>query len=345
MGDAFPSNRLTGALERRVREVLDAHVPRQEAVVVACSGGPDSTATLIAVARARRGTGAGDVVVATFDHGIRPATETLADRTAVAALARQLNVQCVHGEARDLTVAASEAEAREARYRWLAQACHNARARYCVTGHTLDDQAETVLMRLTRGTGLGGVVGMAVSTAWPVSDEDSDSAELRLVRPLLEVRRLEVLSYLEALGVEPRFDATNELVTFDRNRLRHRVLPELRSINPRVDAALTHFAAVARRDDDALEDWAQREAAAIVEATAGEVRVARAALRALPEAVSSRVLRGAARRLGLSLDGVQVETLSRLLRRRGSRLSLAGGHVLVEDAAVVFRRNEVSGGD
>ncbi len=343
MGDAFPSNRLTGALERRVREALDAHVPRHEAVVVACSGGPDSTATLIAVARARRGSGAGDIVVATFDHGIRPATETLADRTAVEALARQLDVQCVHGEARDLTVAASEAEAREARYRWLAQACRKARARYCVTGHTLDDQAETVLMRLTRGTGLGGVVGMAASTGWPVSSEDS--AALRLVRPLLEVRRLEVLSYLEALGVEPRFDATNELVTFDRNRLRHRVLPELRSINPRVDAALTHFAALARRDDDALEDWAQREAAAIVDATSDEVRVARAALRALPDAVSSRVLRGAARRLGLGLDGVQVETLSRLLRRRGSRLSLAGGHVLVEDDAVVFRRNEASGGD
>jgi tRNA(Ile)-lysidine synthetase-like protein len=343
MHDAFPSNRLTSALERRVREALDAHVPRHEAVVVACSGGPDSTATLIAIARTRRGSRARDVIVATFDHGIRAEAETSADRVAVETLARELGVRCVHGEVRDLTADASEAAAREARYRWLADACRSANARYCVTGHTRDDQAETVLMRLTRGTGLGGVVGMAASADWPVSHDHA--GELRLVRPLLEVRRLEVLSYLEALGVEPRFDATNELVTFDRNRLRHRVLPELRAINPRVDAALTHFAAVARRDDEALEAWAQREAAAIVDETADEVRVARAALRALPEAVASRVLRRAARSLGLSLDGVQVEMLWRLLRRRGSRLSLAGGHVLVEDEAVVFRRNEVAGDD
>ncbi len=334
MGDAFPSNRLTAAFERRVGEALDACAGRGEAVVVACSGGPDSMAALIAVAR-RRLAGDGAVTAATFDHGIRSADETAADRAAVEAIASRLHVLCLDGEASGLTADSSEAAAREARYRWLAEACHTASARYCVTGHTLDDQSETILMRLARGAGLGGATGMAASAAWPVS---CGADELRVVRPLLGVRRLEVLAYLEALGVEPRFDTTNELVTFDRNRVRHRVLPELRAVNPRVDEALTRFAALARRDEDALSAWAGREAAHLVTYTEDAARAGRAELRALPEAVASRVLRQAAAGVGLQVDSGQVETLLRVMHRRGSRLSLAGGHALIEDDAVVIRR-------
>ena len=333
MTAALPSTRLTAAFERRVRTALDAHVARTDAVVVACSGGPDSLATLIAVARARAGTG-GPVTAATFDHGLRPPAETEADRLAVEAMARRLDVACMAGAASNLEAGASEADAREARYRWLAVACRDAGARYCVTGHTLDDQSETTLMRLARGTGLGGIAAMAASAPWPVP---AGADAPLLVRPLLGIRRLEVIGYLEALGVEPRFDATNELVTFDRNRIRHRVLPELRAINPRVDEAVTRFAALARRDDEALEEWAQREAADLVTVAPGEARVARVRLRTLPAAVSSRVLRDAARGLELQLDGGQVETLLRLMHRRGARLSLAGGSVTVEDDAVVFR--------
>lgn len=339
MGDTYPSNRLTGALERRVRDALDAVVPRTETVVVACSGGPDSTAALIATARSRRD--AGEVVVATFDHGMRSQAETAGDRAAVEAVASRLGVRSLHGEARGLTPGTSEAEAREARYRWLAGACREAGARYCVTGHTLDDQAETVLLRLTRGSGLTGIAGMGESAPWPV---DCGADDLRVVRPLLGVRRLEVLAYLDAIGVELRIDATNELVTFDRNRLRHRVLPELRSINPRVDAAITHFASLARRDDDALEAWARREAAAIVSGTHEEASVVRSRLRALPVAISSRVLREAARGCGLNLDGGQVEDLLRLMHRRGARLSLSGGQAVVEDDAVVLRADSLGDG-
>lgn len=335
MGDALPSNRLTAAFERRVRDALNAHVDRRAAVIVACSGGPDSTAALIAVARSR-GAGAGKITAATFDHGIRVEVETAADRAAVESIASRLGVPCLHGEASGLTAIASEAAAREARYRWLADACRATGARYCVTGHTLDDQSETVLMRLVRGTGLGGAAGMASSAAWPVN---CGADELRVVRPLLGVRRLEVLAYLAFLDVEPRFDTTNELVTFDRNRIRHRVLPELRAVNPRADEALTHFAALARRDDDALEAWAEREAAEFVTYTKEAAYVARARLRALPEAVASRVLRQAARGAGIQLDGIQVESLLRLMRRRGSMLSLAGGSASIEDDAVVIRRH------
>jgi tRNA(Ile)-lysidine synthase len=265
---------------------------------------------------------------------MRAEAETAADHAAVEAITQQLGLRCLHGEAQGLGQRASEAAARDARYRWLAVACREAGARFCVTGHTLDDQAETVLLRLTRGTGLGGAAGMADSAPWPVS---CGADELRVVRPLLGVRRFEVLAYLSVLGIEPRLDTTNELVTFDRNRLRHRVLPELRSINPRVDEAVVRFAALARRDDDALDAWARRAAGEIVAAIPGEARIERGPLRALPEAVASRVLRDAARGLGLSMDGGQVEALLRLMHRRGSRLSLGDGQAAVEADVVVLR--------
>jgi tRNA(Ile)-lysidine synthase len=334
MAAAYTSNRLTAAFERRVRDALELHVPRSEPVVVACSGGPDSTAALIAVARSR-GSADGPVTAANFDHGMRSQSETAADRDAVATTSAALRVECVAGEISGPTAPASEAAAREARYRWLAEACRLAGAHTCITGHTLDDQSETVLMRLTRGSGLGGASGMASCAAWP---GECDAAGLQVVRPLLGIRRPEVLSYLEALGVEPRFDATNELVTFDRNRIRHRVFPELRAINPRVDAALMHFAALARRDDEALEAWAAREVKALVAHEEDSAGIQRAALRALPPAVASRVLRRAAQSVALHLDGAQVEVLLRLIHRRGGRLSLAGGSVSIEDQAVVFRR-------
>jgi tRNA(Ile)-lysidine synthase len=334
MAVAYTSNRRTAAFERRVRDALDTHVARSEPVVVACSAGPDSTAALIAVARTR-GPADGAVIAANFDHGMRSRAETSADRDAVLAAAATLRIDCLAGEISGVLAPTSEAAAREARYRWLAEACHSAGARTCVTGHTLDDQSETVLMRLTRGTGLGGATGMADRTPWPV---DCGADDLDVVRPLLGVRRLEVLSYLEALGVQPRFDATNELVTFDRNRIRHRVLPELRAINPRVDEAVTHFASLARRDDEALEAWAARELGAILTHEPDALTLRRAALRALPAAVASRVLRLAAASLGLQLERSHIETMLRLIHRRGARISLAGGTVAVEDEQVTIRR-------
>lgn len=333
MSDAFPSNRLTSAFERRVRGALEAHVAHEEPVLVACSGGPDSTAAVIAVARSRAGERS--VTVANFDHGMRSEAEAAADRAAVEALAARLGVPAICGHASGLGAHTSEAAAREARYRWLAEACRASGTRHCVTGHTLDDQSETVLMRLARGAGLSGAAGMAAAAPWPV---DCGAGDLQLVRPLLGVRRMEVLAYLDALGVEPQLDTTNELVTFDRNRIRHRVLPELRAINPRVDEALTHFAAVARRDDEALDAWAGKEAAGLVRVEGDQAVVARAALRALPPGVAARVLRRAAAGVGIALDGAQLETLLRIVHRRGSRLSLAGATATVEDDAVLIQR-------
>lgn len=327
---AFPVTRGTRAFERRVGGALAAHVPADEPLVVACSGGPDSTAALIAIARGRAG-GAAPVVAAHFDHGLRAVGEADADRAAVAAVAARLAVACVCGAAIGAG-GRSEAAAREARYRWLAEACVRAGARWCATGHTLDDQAETVLLRIVRGSGLPGAAGMAAAAPWPVGGADEAP---RLVRPLLGVRRAEAAAYLAALGVEARVDPTNALVAFDRNRVRHRVLPELRAINARAEEALARFAAIAREDDDALSAWAAREARQLVRVEPGAVLVERAGLRGLPPALAARVLRLAAGMVAVHLDAGQVAALQRLTRGSGARLALGGGmEARVEGAAV-----------
>ena len=344
---ALARNRATGAFERRVARALSDVASGAEPLIAACSGGPDSSAALVAVARVRQAESGGEVVAATFDHGLRPPAETRADRAAVEALAATLGVRCLAG-APDEPIATSEDAARQARYRWLGAAALEVGAPACVTGHTLDDQAETVLLRLTRGAGLAGAAGMAAEAAWPVAIEGAPDAP-RLLRPLLGVRRAEVLGYLDALGVAghgltPRSDPGNETLVFDRNRVRRRVLPELRRLNPRAAEALAGFARRARRDDEALEVWAAAEAARLVRIAESGARIERDGLRALPEAVATRVLRGAAARLGLALTSEQLEALLRLAGRRGARLALAGGRAWTEGAELRLERGEAESG-
>ena len=311
--DPLPSNRAIAAFERRIARRLAPIVPAGRRIVVACSGGADSTAALVAVVRAR---GADDAVAAYFDHALRPAAETEADRDAVESLAARLGCGFAAGASQAAADERSEAAARARRYRWLAEACAAAGADVCVTGHTLDDQAETVLLRLTRGAGIGGASGMQPLAPWPVACE---GPALSVARPLLDERRQAVREYVAALGIEPREDPTNASLAFDRNRVRHRVLPELREISPGVEAALARFSNLARRDDEALEQWAAREAEGIVRIGAGAAAIDRRRLLALPSAIASRIVRQSAGRVGLLLESSQVEQVLEVARRRGAR--------------------------
>ncbi len=340
-------NRATGSFERRAGRALGAVAGDSRPLLVACSGGPDSSAALVAVARARQAASGGEVLAATFDHGLRPPPETRADRAAVEALAAAIGVRCLAG-APEAPIEASEDAARRARYRWLGAAALEIGAAACVTGHTLDDQAETVLLRLTRGAGLAGASGMAPDAPWPVPLEGEADAP-RLLRPLIDVRRAEVVGYLDALGLAeqglaPRSDPGNETLIFDRNRVRRRVLPELRRLNPRAAEALAGFARRARRDDAALEVWAAAESARLVRIDDAGAGIERGELCGLPEAVAARVLRGAAAQLGLALTSEQLEALLRIAGRRGARLDLAGGEAWTEEAELRLRRRGTGAG-
>lgn len=326
--DPYPHTRRTGAFERRVGAALHLMVPVDAPILVACSGGPDSVATLIAVVR----THAGAVTVAWFDHAMRPAAEVAREGAVVRRVTSALGVPVVEG--RSTTTPRGEAAARTSRYRWLARVALKAGAVACITGHTRDDQAETVLLRLVRGTGARGAAGMAPDTSWPVVT--SSGAELRLLRPLLGMSRRDVEAYLIALDVEAVQDPSNESREYARNRIRHDVLPLLAEVNSEATAHLAAFADREREDDAALTVWAERwldkQAGAF---SGGTLALPRAELVALPPAVARRALVGAGARLGIALGEAHIEALVRLAWGAGTQVTLPGA--VAERRGIVLR--------
>jgi tRNA(Ile)-lysidine synthase len=227
-------------LERRlaeswpVRDWCDTHV------VLGVSGGADSVAMLRAmIALKTRHGGPGILHVAHLNHGLRGSAAD-ADQDWLASLCERLKVVFDAGKTDVSAVAAEqgdgwEAAARCARYEFLRAAAERTGARFVATAHTANDQVETVLHRVLRGTGVEGLAGM--TKARPLTPG------IALVRPMLDIARRDVLDYLTTIGQEYRTDATNEDTQWTRNRLRCELLPQLRErYNPQVDAAVMRLA-------------------------------------------------------------------------------------------------------
>jgi len=319
-------NRRTDALERRVAGGLGALAGGEAGdsarVVVACSGGADSLATLVAVSRTL---GAQCVTAAHFDHRLRAASEVAGERALVREVAGLLGVGFVDGRAAREPGSRGEEAAREARYRWLARVCTSAGVEVCVTGHTLDDQAETVLLRLARGTSASGASGMSPKSGWPVSAPGSRS--LRLVRPLLDVTRVDVEDYVDALGLPalglvPAQDPSNASLEYARNRVRLRVVRELRQVNARAVEHLARFAEEQREDDEVLAAVARTWLDQHSRVVAGGVEVDRVALRRAARAVARRAVWLAGRRLGIALEASHIGAILNSAGRSGARVDL-----------------------
>jgi tRNA(Ile)-lysidine synthase len=218
-------------------------------VLVAVSGGPDSVACLLLLLHLRERFGF-DVVVSHFDHQLRPDSRT--DLEFVRELCAKRDVSCFTGEgdvgkvARD-TRANVEETARRMRYQFLSFVAGKEGADCVATGHTADDQAETVLMRVVRGSGVRGIRGML-----PVADVPGGGAQ-RLIRPLLPLRHADTVAICAESGIEPLTDPTNRDPSLFRNRIRNEVLPLLRAVNPSVDDALLGLGVSARQLFAAVE--------------------------------------------------------------------------------------------
>jgi tRNA(Ile)-lysidine synthase len=280
----------------RVEAAIREHglLRRGQKVVVAVSGGADSLCLLDCLHRLKY-----PLVVAHLNHKLRAGSEDdaefvlhLAQRYGLPAVIASEDVRA-HAQAQSL-----EAAARRARYRFLARVAREHRIRVIATGHTADDQAETVLLHLLRGTGPLGLSGIRASTALDAWAEIPDGASLLLVRPLLEISREETRAYCLLQGLEPRKDPTNEDPVFLRNRIRLRLLPELETYNPGIRKVLTRTAQVMREH----ADWIEAQVAEVwpeVVRSAGKDALA---LRLVPFGRLPRALRGeVVRRALLSL--------------------------------------------
>ena len=210
----------------------------RQPVIIGVSGGADSLALLYSLAELSRGENNASVVVAHVEYDLR--AEASRDRECVVQHAEQLGFPCYWKKCRVQSAQGAqqgdgtEALARRLRYDFFSELAFEIGARHVAVGHTRDDQAETILHRLLRGTGLGGVAGM------PATRELSEGVSL--VRPLLHIRRQQPRDFLQAIGQAWRDDESNQQLHFARNFLRHRVLAEVeRGPYPAAVEALVRF--------------------------------------------------------------------------------------------------------
>jgi tRNA(Ile)-lysidine synthase len=332
----------------RLREVAAAarslDLPGRK-VLVAVSGGVDS-AVLFHALHGLAGSLDLDLQIGHVNHGLR-GKESEGDEAAVRAMGCRYEVP-VHaarvdpkrlrqGRASRERPTLQEA-ARRARYDALRAIADEHRAERLATAHTLDDQAETVLLRLLRGSGPDGLGG--------IPERSSDGF---VVRPLLRISRAEILSYATRHGLSWREDASNADLAFARARLRAEWLPGLRNaFNPQLLRAIGDLAEAQRRDAEWIAEIVEREAERLLTVEEGGLRMARSGWEALPEALARRVVRLALRRTGGARDisRAHLERVVEALRRgrTGSCIELPGGFELAcERHAFHLRRAPVPG--
>ena len=360
-------------ISRAQAKALLAGLHAAPALVLAVSGGPDSTALMVLAARWREALKGNKpkLVAVTVDHGLRKQSKSEAAQ--VARLARQLKVthRTLRWRGRKPKTGLQQA-ARAARYRLLAEAARKARASYILTAHTLDDQAETVLIRMSRGSGLTGLGAMQRVTPLPTArrapspasgggEEESvgrAAHQILLVRPLLDVPKARLVATLQAAEIDFADDPSNRDPRFARARLRG--LMAGLAAEGLSAARLAQLAGRLKRADRALEAATNRAAAelAVAGAVAGGLAYDAGGFARLPEEVALRLLGRAVgqvgdegpvelaklERLKTALDGAQTGSLKRFRRTlAGALVTLAGGRVTVERAPPRHGRSLTTG--
>lgn len=304
-----------------------------ETAIVAVSGGADSTALLLAIDELRSAHKLSvKVCVAHLDHRLRKSSTK--DAKWVAGLAEKLGYESIVGRSKVAEIARSNADnleqaAREARYAFLERVAKRKSAKYVLTGHTMDDQAETVLLRLMRGSAGLGLGGMELLR--PLGKNSS----IQLVRPLLWARRSETENYCRIRKTEFLTDEMNDDQKFARVKVRQQLLPLMQSFNNKIVEALSRTASQLREDSSVLVDNSDallRQAAVLdpledeTETLALDVKV----LASAPPALRRRALRrwiSDARGSSRRLEMVHLTAVEKLLEGSvgGRVVELPGG--------------------
>lgn len=319
-------------MEQRVRILFQRlSLDTRPTIVLGFSGGPDSLALASILAGMERSEIVRCVAVH-VDHGLR--ADSGAEQQQVARLAEHVGLDFrattldVGLTARHPGVGIEEAARRE-RYLRLAEVVRQEGAEIVAVAHQQEDQAETVLLHLLRGAGLSGAAGMAELSSLVVpwwAGESEPMTQLRVWRPLLGESRVTLCRYLDAQGLSPIHDPSNNDLTLRRNAVRHRVVPLLEQISPGAIAALSRFGRIAAEDDEALET---RASEALVRLAASDGSLPLATLAQLPIAIQRRLLRkwlvGGAQELSLE----RIDSIRSLSSSQGGRkVELPGGLVI-----------------
>lgn len=251
-----------------------------DTLLVACSGGPDSLA-LLDILAALMPSHHLRLIVCYVHHGIRKTADAEVKRVQQEALQRQCEFVCCYSDVPTIATQrhqSLEAAGRDERYRLLRQEAKIWHAQAIAVAHHQNDQAETVLLHVLRGSGLSGLKGMQ-----PKSGD--------IIRPLLDLTRQEIDEYIEKRQLCPCYDETNDSDVFTRNRIRLQLLPYLKQYNPAIIADLNRLALLAQADDDFLQHEAKRLYTALAVHQASDVCMDKKALLAQPVAMQRRLIR------------------------------------------------------
>lgn len=298
-----PLDPAVAEVRRAVRDALSG-VPEGTTVLVALSGGADSLALAAATAfeAPKRGI---RVVSLTVDHGLQSGSAEVAERAARAAEGLGIEAQVARVDVG--SEGGPEAAARDARYAALRAAATGIRASAVLLGHTLDDQAETVLLGLARGSGAASMQGMA-----PMRIDDDGIA---WIRPLLGVRRDTTRAFCAASALPHWDDPHNTDPRYARVRVRESVLPVLETeLGPGIAVALARTAEQLREDAEAFDEMIHETIEDIVEHAEAGIAVSVAALAANPAALRNRIIRLVVdSEFGVALTRTQTLEVARLV--------------------------------
>jgi tRNA(Ile)-lysidine synthase len=332
MGRQTATRKLFSAFKRTV--LVHGMIGPGDGILVACSGGPDSVALVELLLRLREEMSL-DLSVAHFNHRLRPSARDdeafvrkMCDLRRLPLTAGSRNVR-LFARRRRLNL---EEAGRELRYAFLTAAAGKSGATKIATGHTLNDQAETVLMRMMRGAGLKGLGGIA-----PVAE----AGPALIIRPLIGMKREDVLDFLREEGISFREDETNLDRRFLRNRIRRDLIPSLeKTYEPRVVEHLARLAEIAREEDGLLDDFVRGLAREFVAGTGAGIRLDAKTLAVLSPGLARRVAREFLRELKGDLKAVSFHDVDALLRlREGKALPFGKGLVLRREKGEVRLRN------
>jgi tRNA(Ile)-lysidine synthase len=275
----------------------------QGKVLVAVSGGPDSLALLHALLQMRSGYPALEVAVAHLNHLIR-GEQAAADAQFVADFCREAGITC-HLAEYDVPAYAERAglsledAARRVRYAFLNKLTVEYGYNLVLTGHTADDQAETVMMRLLRGTGLHGLAGIAPLTKLPLTDPHLTQfltmpPTAMLGRPFLKVWRREIEAYCAEHHLTPRHDETNDQTLYRRNQIRLDLLPYIENnYQPHFKANLVRLSELSRADQEWLDQLVEAEFKTQTEVHRDEISFSKDYFVKQPQALQRRLIRRA----------------------------------------------------
>lgn len=327
------NNKPSDPLCQKAARTIEAHdmLAPGDAVLVGVSGGPDSVA-LVHVLGLLAPRFSLKLGIAHLDHGLRP-RDSERDARFVSALARVLGLP-FHLKKADVraykkeTKQSLEEAARQVRYAFFHDMAEEKGYTRIATGHTADDNAELILMNLIRGSGMTGLSGIPPRRGG------------KIVRPLIAVYRADILDFLSRKEIAFVTDASNQDLRFLRNRVRHRLLPELKSsFNPKVAEGLNRLGAIMREDEAWLGDLAEKAAAEAVTGRAdGSLAVSLPAIDAGPDALKQRVVRTVIREIKGDLRRISYDHIRAVLRLMGGGQSR--GRIHLPDRVLVEREQD-----